>query len=79
MVQSDRVPGLVLETGHGGDCDAVMLVVVGEKGEHPVAVNDFGFKHGRVPIHHRLELFGGEHGMCEFRRHDSPVPVAAIC
>ncbi len=76
MVQPDRVARFVLEPGYCRDRDPVMLVVVGHEREHAVAVNDLGLQHGCVPIDHRLELLGGEHGMRELRGHDAPGSVS---
>ena len=78
MIEPDRMPRLVFKPGHRRDRNPVMLVVVGHEREHAVAVNDLGLQHGRVPIDHRLELLGGEHGVREFRGYDAPGSVSVL-
>src|ERR1700682_2008081 len=82
MCEPDSMWLLVDQARDRGDRDLMMLVVVGQKREHRVTVNDLGAEDGDVPIDHRLELLGGEHSMrkiCGRPASASVFVIARLC
>src|SRR5262249_37781670 len=74
VIRPRRHRRLVLEPRDAGDGDAMMLVVVGEEGEHAVRMHHLGAENGAVPAHQLVEPGRSPHDMGELvRLHDATV------
>ncbi len=78
VIGSGGKNGPVRKAGDLHDCNPVMLVVIGEEGEHPVRVRNLGAEHGFVPFDHFVEARRAPNDMRELRRRDPPPALGKL-
>src|SRR5262249_3770754 len=70
--------GLLVEPRDADDGQTMVLVVVGEKGEHAVRMDDLGAEHRAVPAHQLLEAGRAAHDVGELARRYATAVLGQI-
>src|ERR1700730_14936419 len=68
MIEAGAVLRFFNQSRNLGECNAMVLFVVGHKDQEIVLVQDFAVQHRAIPFDHLLEACRTQHGVRKLRR-----------